>query len=134
MKIEELPRIETREFMGGEVISLEKDGSQATTRFHLPDGMTNPLGGVQGGFAAAMIDDVVSMATHYAGGGRGFVTTNINCYYLKAVPAGVPLLVTCRLVRCGRTQAVFDAGVRTEDSEQILVKGVQTQQFLEQSA
>ena len=25
------------------------------------------------------------------------------------------------------------AGVRTEDSEQILVKGVQTQQFLEQS-
>jgi len=131
MEIDQLPAIETREFMNGTVQAFDAAGESATVRFVPPAGMTNPHGGVQGGFMAAMIDDVVSLATHFAGGQRTFVTTGLSCYYLSPAPAGTPLMVSCRLVRVGRRQAVFDAFVTLEGSDKILVKAVQTQQFLE---
>ena len=130
MKLEDLPRIPSREFMGGKVQSLAPDGSAACVRFLPPDGMTNPHGTVQGGFVAAMIDDVVSMATWFAGGERTFVTSSLNCTYLRPVPTGVPLFVNCQLVRVGQRQAVFEASVSAEGNESILVKGIQIQQFL----
>ena len=129
MKVEDLPRIPSREFMGGTVQSLAADGSEACVRFLPPDGMTNPHGTVQGGFVAAMIDDVVSMATWFAGNERTFVTSNLNCYYLRPVPAGVALLVHCQLVKVGQRQAVFEASVSAEGSDSELAKGFQTQQF-----
>ena len=67
MNIDELPHIPSRAFMGGTVEAVADDGGQATVRFVPPDGMTNPHGTVQGGFVAAMIDDVVSLATWFAG-------------------------------------------------------------------
>lgn len=130
MDIDQLPRIETREFMHGEVLALDDAGESAMVRFLPPPGTTNPHGGVQGGFVAAMIDDAVSLATWFAGNERTFVTTSLICYYLRRVPAGTPLLASCRLVRAGRRQAVFDAFVTVEGSDEILVKAVQTQQFL----
>ncbi len=130
MNIQDLPRIPSREFMGGAVLAVEDDGSRATVRFQPPDGMTNPHGTVQGGFVAAMIDDAVSMATWFAGGERTFVTGSLNCYYLRPVPAGVSLLVTCELVRVGRRQAVFEAVVCTEGNDTALVKAIQVQQFV----
>ena len=128
--INQLPRIATREFMGGKVLALADGGERATVRFIPPTGMTNPHGTVQGGFVAAMVDDVVSLATWFAGGERTFVTANLSCHYLRPVPAGVPLQVTCELVRVGKRQAVFDALVTAEGSGKVLVKAVQAQQFL----
>lgn len=130
MDIDQLPRIETREFMNGNVLALDDTGESATVRFLPPAGMTNPHGGVQGGFVAAMIDDAVSLATWFAGKERTFVTTSLSCYYLRPVPVGTPLLANCRLVRAGRRQAVYDAFVTAEGSDEVLVKAVQTQQFL----
>ena len=72
----------------------------------------------------------VSLATWFAGNERTFVTASLSCYYLRPVPSGSPLLVRCELVRAGRRQAVFDAFVTVEGSDKILVKAVQTQQFL----
>ena len=130
MDIDALPRIASREFMGGKVQSVADDGGSAVVRFEPPPGATNPHGGVQGGFAAAMVDDAVSLATWFAGGERTFVTVSLSCVYLRPVPAGVPLLVSCELVRAGRRQAVFDAALRAEGSEEVLVKATQIQQFL----
>ena len=130
MDVAELPRIASREFMGGQVVSLADGGERAEVRFVPPGGMTNPHGTVQGGFVAAMIDDAVSLATYFAGGERLFVTTNLNCYYLNPVPAAVPLLVRCDLVKAGRRQAIFDAVVTAQGSDTVLVKAVQTQQYL----
>ena len=92
--------------------------------------MTNPHGTVQGGFVAAMIDDAVSLATWFAGGQRTFVTSSLSCYYLRPVPAGEGLLVTCDLVRAGQRQAVFEAVVCAAGSDTPLVKAMQVQQFL----
>ncbi len=130
MEISQLPRIESREFMNGTVIALAESGETATVRFLPPAGMTNPHGGVQGGFVAAMIDDVVSLATWFAGNERTFATSSLACYYLRPVPMRTPLLASCRLLRVGRHQAVFDAFVTTEAANETLVKAVQTQQFL----
>ena len=130
MDIADLPRIPSREFMGGRVVLLADGGEHAEVRFVPPVGMTNPHGTVQGGFVAAMIDDAVSLATYFAGGERMFVTTNLNCYYLNPVPTGVPLVVRCDLVKAGKRQAIFDAAVTAEGDDSVLVKAVQTQQYL----
>ena len=130
MNVDDLPHIPSREFMGGAVQAIEDDGSQASVRFRPPEGMTNPHGTVQGGFVAAMIDDTVSLATWFAGGERTFVTGTLNCYYLRPVPAGVALLVTCKAVRVGQRQAVFEAAVHVEGADTPLVTAVQIQQFL----
>lgn len=129
MNIEDLPRIHSREFMGGTVETVADDGSRASVRFVPPAGMTNPHGTVQGGFIAAMIDDAVSLATWFAGRERAFVTSSLTCYYLRPVPAGTALLVTCDLIRVGKHQAVFDAVVCAEGSDAVLVKAIQVQQF-----
>ena len=131
MDLDRLPRIETREFMNGAVLAVDETGESAPVRFLPPAGMTNPHGGVQGGFVAAMIDDAVSLATWFAGNERTFVTANLACYYLRPVPSGKPLLAVCHLVRAGKRQAVFDAFVSVEGSDEVLVKAVQTQQFLQ---
>jgi len=128
--VTQLPRIGAREFMGGEVLHLADDGASAAIRFDPPEGMANPHGGLQGGFTAAMIDDVVSMATYFAGGERMFVTSNLNCYYLKAVPMGVPLNVSCQLLQTGKRQAIFDAQVCAEGDGEVLVRATQIQQFI----
>lgn len=130
MNVEELPRIASREFMGGAVRSVADDGARASVCFVPPDGMTNPHGTVQGGFVAAMIDDAVSLATWFAGGQRTFVTSSLNCTYLRPVPVGTPLLVTCELVRVGQRQAVFEAQIAVDGDATPLVKAVQIQQFL----
>ena len=130
MNINDLPHIPSRAFMGGTVEAVADDGARATVRFVPPDGMTNPHGTVQGGFVAAMIDDVVSLATWFAGGERTFVTGSLTCYYLRPVPAGVALLVTAELARVGKRQAVFDAHVRAEGGDAVLVKAIQVQQFV----
>lgn len=131
MHIEDLPRIPSREFMGGTVETIAKDGSRATVRFVPPEGMNNPRGTVQGGFIAAMIDDAVSLATWFAGRERAFVTSSLTCYYLRPVPARTALLVTCDLIRAGQRQAVFEAVVRAKSSDAVLVKAIQVQQFTE---
>jgi len=131
VNIEELPTIASREFMGGTVVSLADDGGSASVRFEPPEGMCNPHGGVQGGFAAAMIDDVVSMATYFAGRQRMFVTTSISCVYLQPVPMGVPLIASCALVRVGKRQAVFDAELHAEGNDEPLVHATQIQQYIE---
>ncbi len=131
MDITDLPRISSREFMGGQVVSLADGGERAEVRFVPPKGMTNPHGTVQGGFVAAMIDDAVSLATYFAGGERLFVTTNLNCYYLNRVPAGVALVVRCDRVKAGRRLAIFEAVVTEEGSDVVLVKAVQTQQYIQ---
>ena len=130
MNVEELPPIASRDFMGGVVRSVAEDGARACVCFTPPDGMTNPHGTVQGGFVAAMVDDAVSLATWFAGGQRAFVTSSLNCYYLRPVPVGVQLLVTCERVRVGQRQAVFEACVTVDGDESALVKAVQIQQFL----
>ncbi|MYE10360.1 MAG: PaaI family thioesterase [Holophagales bacterium] len=130
MNIDDLPQIPSREFMGGAVQSVEDDGSRASVRFRPPEGMTNPHGTVQGGFVAAMVDDTVSLATWFAGGERTFVTSSLSCFYLRPVPAGVGLLVTCELVRVGQRQAVFEAVVQVDGDHTPLVKAVQIQSFL----
>lgn len=128
--ISELPFIASRAFLGGEVAWVEEDGSDAAVRFLPPEGARNPNDAVQGGLAGALIDDVVSLATFFAGGGRPFVTTNLSCYFLKPIPMGVPLLARSTLVRSGRTQALFDAALTVEGDEKILVKANQMQQYL----
>ena len=130
MNVEDLPPIRSRAFLGGQVQVVADDGTRATVRFVPPDGTTNPHGTVQGGFVAAMIDDAVSLATWFAGGERTFVTSSLSCFYLRPVPAGTPLLVTCNLIRAGRRQAVFEATVHTESKDTPLVRATQVQQFL----
>ena len=131
MRIADLPRIPSREFMGGSVQAVADDGARASVRFVPPDGTTNPHGTVQGGFVAAMIDDAVSLATWFAGRERTFVTSSLTCYYLRPVPARTALLVTCDLIRVGQRQAVFEAAVCAEGSDAVLVKAIQVQQFTE---
>lgn len=127
--VSKLPRIESRVFLGGEVVHADDDGSDALVRFVPPEGLRNPNDTLQGGAVAALIDDVVSMATYFAGKGRPFVTTNLACYYLRPVPMGVPLLARSTLIKVGKTQALFDAVLMTEGSDAVLVKATQTQQF-----
>lgn len=130
MDVNELPEIASRVFMGGRVVALSDDGSHALVRFRPPEGMRNPHGGVQGGFAAAMIDDVVSMATYHAGQQRTFVTANLNCYYLAPVPFDQALDVSCTLVKVGKRQAIYDAQITAGDSDKVLIRATQLQQFL----
>ena len=130
LDISELPFIASRAFLGGEVAWVEDDGSDAAVRFNPPEGARNPNNTVQGGLAGALIDDVVSMATFFAGGGRPFVTTNLSCYFLKPIPMEATLLARSTLVKSGRTQALFEATLSVEGDETILVKASQMQQYL----
>ena len=65
--------------------------------------MTNPLGILHGGSAAAIIDDVIGMTVYALGKEFAYVTVGLNIDFLDSAREGETIYAKARIVRDGRT-------------------------------
>ncbi len=103
--------------LGFELLSVSHDPGQVEARFVGRREFANLLGGIQGGFLAAMLDGSLScalLATMPAGHFAPTLEMTIN--YLQVAPVG-PLLGRGRVVRRGRTIAFLAGELCTPDGE-----------------
>jgi len=120
--LSQLPRLTSREAVGGELVSVDADAGAVTARYRPPPELANPIGSLQGGFALAILDDVSGSTTWFGGGGRPFTTAQISANFLKAVPMGEPLVGEGRTVHNGRRQCVVEAELKREKDGAVLVR------------
>ena len=128
--LSQLPRLTSREAVGGELVSVDAEAGVATASYRPPKELANPIGSLQGGYALAMLDDVSGTATWFGSGGRPFTTAQISANFLKAVPMGEALLGEARIIHKGRRQAVVEAELKRESEDAVLVRATVMNVFL----
>ena len=78
------------------------DYGQISVEFVVRENMTNPVGVLHGGAAAAMMDDVIGMMVFTLGREYGYTSVNLNCDFLSAARLGDVLTTNAQAVRAGR--------------------------------
>ncbi|MGI8925964.1 MAG: PaaI family thioesterase [Tepidiformaceae bacterium] len=91
--------------LGGEMISWEE--GRAVLRFPVREEWMNPLGQLQGGIFAAMMDGAMAVAA------LGIATATLQVSILRPVSAGM-LTVTGEVVKAGRRVIYAEAEARDE--------------------
>lgn len=79
--------------------------------------MTNPLGTIQGGVMAALIDDTMGMAFFSLSQKNLFTTTNLNVNYLYGAKEGEKVIVKAKVVRIGKKIANVECKVSNENGD-----------------
>jgi len=96
-------------------ISLGK----ATIEYAVRKEMTNPLGTLQGGVFATMMDDTLGVAVYSLGKDKLYVAVNFYLDYLEGVNEGETIAVTANILREGNT--VLNVGMKVEDKNGKLI-------------
>lgn len=87
-------------WLNGTLRTVE-DG-QMSVEFEVRENMTNPMGVLHGGTAAAIMDDVVGMMVFSLGREFGYTSVNLNCDFLNPAREGDVLTAHARVIRAGR--------------------------------
>jgi len=96
---------------------LEIDEGSATISYKIRKEMTNPLGTIQGGVMAALIDDTMGLAFYTLFLQNMFTTTNLNINYLFGAKEGEEVIVKAKSVRVGKKIANIECKVYNEKGD-----------------
>jgi uncharacterized protein (TIGR00369 family) len=93
--------------LGFELIDFSADAGWATMSFTSTPQMMNPIGSLQGGIVAAMLDDGMGIAARLHTRLQSVVPTlALNTVYVRPTPIG-RVLVRGQVDRIGRTTAIL---------------------------
>jgi len=119
------PRPPAAEVLGWELVSIDPDAGTIEVAFTATDQFLNPVGVIQGGFLAAMLDDTMGPAlVATLGPGRFAPTADLHVQFLRPARPG-RLTGRGRVVRRGKDVA-FLAGELLDESGQIVAVATAT--------
>lgn len=78
------------------------DYGHLSVEFTIRENMTNPMGVLHGGSAAAMMDEVIGTMVFALGREYGYTSVNLNCDFLNAARLGEVLTAHAKVIRAGR--------------------------------
>jgi uncharacterized protein (TIGR00369 family) len=96
---------------------LEVAVGKATISYQIRKEMTNPLGTIQGGVMAALIDDTMGLAFYTLFEQNMFTTTNLNVNYLFGAKEDEIIVVKAQVVRIGKKIANVECKVYNENED-----------------
>ncbi len=82
---------------------------EARYRFETGERHRNRAGFIHGGLLLALADSVMGRTARLADPARSHATLQIDMQFLKAVPAGSAIEITCRIARAGRSIEFVEA-------------------------
>ncbi len=101
--------------LGFELLDLSIEQGWAEVAFTARPEFANPVGNVQGGFIAAMLDDTMSVAASIHSGLTKVVPTlQLTITYLHPVPVG-RVVVRGEVIRLGRNTSQLSGVLRLAD-------------------
>jgi len=116
------------DLLGWELVAVDPDAGTIEVAFMATDQFLNPVGVVQGGMLAAMLDDTLGPAVVATlGPGQFAMTTDLHVQFLAPVHPG-RLVGFGRIVRRGQRVA-FVAGELLDDSGAVVATAVATAQI-----
>src|SRR6516162_8288298 len=114
--------------LGWELVSIDPEAGTIEVTFTATEQFLNPIGAIQGGFLAAMLDDTLGPALVAMLGPRQFApTTDLHVQFLRPARPG-RLTGRGRVVRRGKDIA-FMAGELLDDSGQVVAAATATAQI-----
>ena len=115
--------------LGTEVLEAEPDSGRIRLRFQARPEFCNPTGTIQGGFLAAMLDDVMgtALATTFDRG-EFSPTLELRVSFLEPARPG-PLLAEGRVTRRGRNIAFLEGSLWREDGS-LIATGTATSRLI----
>ena len=112
----ELPPPRAIQTLGGRIVRVDAEAGTVETAFQAPDAFANPMGHVQGGFLAAMLDDTLGPALAATlARGQFAPTLQLTVTFLRPARTGL-LHGTGRVLRRGR-EVCHLAGELRQDGE-----------------
>ncbi len=93
---------------------LEVEEGYAAISYMIRKEMTNPLGTIQGGVMAALIDDTMGLAFYTLFQQNMYTTTNLNVNFLFGAKEGEKVIVKANTVRIGKKIANIECKVYNE--------------------
>jgi uncharacterized protein (TIGR00369 family) len=105
------------QWLSGKLTAIEL--GKATIEYTVRKEMTNPLGTLQGGVFATMMDDTLGVAVYSLGKDKLYVAINFYLDYLEGVNEGETIAVTANILREGNT--VLNVGMKVEDKNGKLI-------------
>ena len=114
--------------LGWELVSIDPEAGTIEVTFTATEQFLNPIGAIQGGFLAAMLDDTLGPAlVAMLGPGQYAPTTDLHVQFLRPARPG-RLTGRGRVVRRGKDIA-FMAGELLDDSGQVVAAATATAQI-----
>jgi uncharacterized protein (TIGR00369 family) len=114
--------------LGWELVAVDPDAGTIEVAFHAAEAFLNPVGVVQGGFLAAMLDDTLGPAlVATLGPGEFAPTSDLHVQFLRPARPG-RLVGRGRIVRRGRDVG-FLAGELVDGDGQVVAVATATAQI-----
>ena len=119
------PRPPAADLLGWELVAVDPDAGTIEVAFAATEAMLNPVGVVQGGLLAAMLDDTLGPAVVATlGPGEFAPTADLHVQFLRPARPG-RLVGRGRVVRRGRDLA-FLAGELLDDAGEVVAVATAT--------
>lgn len=96
---------------------LEVQHGSITVEITIRKDMTNPLGTLHGGAAAAIMDDLVGMMVFGLGREYAYTTVNLNCDFLNAARLGEVLIAHAYVIRAGKNVIHCEARITNTEGK-----------------
>ena len=107
-------------FLGTRFEHHDPDKGVLRVSFPTKPEYANPGGTVMGGIVASFLDDAIGPLVVAATGGTHFpVTLDLHITYFRPVPIGPRAIVEARVDRLGRSTVFTNAGILSEDGEEL---------------
>jgi len=103
--------------LGGTLRFIEE--GEAWIDYPIKPEMSNPVGMIQGGFLAAIIDDTIGLAFFSMEPKYMFTTTNLNVNYLFGARVNDVVTAKAKVIRMGKKIANFECKVYNAQNEVI---------------
>lgn len=98
--------------------AISVDEGEVTFEAKADDRHLNPMGGVHGGFAAAVLDSATACAVHSAlPAGASYATIDLNIKMVRPVPKNKAVFATGKLINLSTSLAIADARLVTQDGK-----------------
>lgn len=111
--------------LGWELVGVDPEAGTIVVTFEATEAFLNPVGVIQGGFLAAMLDDTLGPAlVATLGPGEFAPTTDLHVQFLRPVPPG-RLVGRGRVVKQGK-EIAFLAGELLDESDAVVATATAT--------
>ncbi len=107
-------------WLNGTLISVHEE--EIVISFKIRKEMTNPLGILHGGAAAAIMDDVMGASVFALNKDYIYVTVNLTVDFLDSAKEGEIIYAKTKVIRNGKTLINVECQIQNNDGK-ILVKG-----------
>jgi len=130
MKVEEMTGLEILRAMAREEIPhpsmtntvpmklIQADEGKIIFHANATDRHLNPMGGVHGGFSAAVLDTVTGCAVHtMLGAGVGYGTIDLNIKIVRPIPKGQTLISEGKVINISKSLGLSEATLKSENGK-----------------